>query len=170
MRKNTGSFLVQDYVEGTTYRDLLNQRVAKGMTFSEAEVRQFLQQMLPVLAHIHSKGIIHRDISPDNIIQRGSDNLPVLIDFGVVKEVFTRIQMVGTPTPTHATSVGKLGYAPQRANSVGPGLPQQRPLLPGRDGHGVTYRQRTPAAVLTTTTSPGTGRPMPPPAPPWRMC
>ena len=57
-------FLVQDYVEGTTYRDLLNQRVAKGMTFSEAEVRQFLQQMLPVLAHIHSKGIIHRGHQP----------------------------------------------------------------------------------------------------------
>jgi len=116
-------FLVQDYVEGTTYRDLLNQRVAKGMTFSEAEVRQFLQQMLPVLAHIHSKGIIHRDISPDNIIQRGSDNLPVLIDFGVVKEVFTRIQMVGTPTPTHATSVGKLGYAPSEQIQSGRAYP-----------------------------------------------
>jgi serine/threonine-protein kinase len=114
-------FLVQDYVEGTTYRDLLNQRIAKGMTFSEAEVRQFLQQMLPVLAHIHSKGIIHRDISPDNIIQRGSDNLPVLIDFGVVKEVFTRIQMVGTPT--HATSVGKLGYAPSEQIQSGRAYP-----------------------------------------------
>ena len=114
-------FLVQDYVEGTTYRELLNQRIAKGMAFSEAEVRQFLQQMLPVLAHIHSKGIIHRDISPDNIIQRHSDRLPVLIDFGVVKEVFTRIQMVGVPT--HATSVGKLGYAPSEQIQSGRAYP-----------------------------------------------
>ncbi|HIK45109.1 MAG TPA: serine/threonine protein kinase [Leptolyngbyaceae cyanobacterium M65_K2018_010] len=119
--ENQRLFLVQDYIDGTTYRDLLNQRLAKGMTFSEAEVRQFLQQMLPVLAHIHSKGIIHRDISPDNIMQRHSDQLPILIDFGVVKEVFTRIQMTGMPT--HATSVGKLGYAPSEQIQSGRAYP-----------------------------------------------
>ncbi|MEO0540577.1 MAG: protein kinase, partial [Cyanobacteria bacterium P01_A01_bin.105] len=69
-------FLVQDYVDGITYRDLLNQRRAQGNVFSETEVRQFLQQLLPVLAHIHAKRIIHRDISPDNIILRRSDQLP----------------------------------------------------------------------------------------------
>jgi serine/threonine protein kinase len=114
-------FLVQDYVDGITYRDLLNQRLGQGLTFSEAEVRQFLQNMLPVLAHIHSKGIIHRDISPDNIMQRHADQLPILIDFGVVKEVFTRVQMTGPPT--HATSVGKLGYAPSEQIQSGRAYP-----------------------------------------------
>lgn len=114
-------FLVQDYIDGTTYRDLLNQRLGQGMAFSEAEVRQFLQQILPVLAHIHSQGIIHRDISPDNIMQRHKDQLPILIDFGVVKEVFTRVQMTGTPT--HATSVGKLGYAPSEQMQSGRAYP-----------------------------------------------
>jgi serine/threonine protein kinase len=114
-------FLVQDYVDGVTYRDLLNQRIAQNMAFSEAEVRQFLQQMLPVLAHIHSKGIIHRDISPDNIIQRRSDKLPVLIDFGVVKEVVTRLQM--SDGPHHVTSVGKPGYAPSEQIQSGRAYP-----------------------------------------------
>ncbi|TVP65748.1 MAG: serine/threonine protein kinase [Leptolyngbya sp. LCM1.Bin17] len=114
-------FLVQDFIDGTTYRDLLNQRLTQGMTFSEAEVRQFLQHMLPVLAHIHSKGIIHRDISPENIMQRQSDRLPILIDFGVVKEVVTRIQMA--ETSTHATSVGKLGYAPSEQIQSGRAYP-----------------------------------------------
>jgi serine/threonine protein kinase len=114
-------FLVQDYVDGTTYRDLLNQRIAQNMAFSEAEVRQFLQQLLPVLAHIHSKGIIHRDISPDNIIQRRSDKLPVLIDFGVVKEVVTRLQMA--EMPLQATSVGKPGYAPSEQIQSGRAYP-----------------------------------------------
>lgn len=114
-------FLVQDYVEGTTYRDLLNQRIGQGTTFTEAEVRQFLQQMLPVLAHIHAKGTIHRDISPDNIIQRQSDHLPVLIDFGVVKEVVTRLQREGLTG--HATTVGKLGYAPSEQMQSGRAYP-----------------------------------------------
>ena len=114
-------FLVQDYVAGKTYRDLLNQHRAEGTFFSEAEARQFLQQILPVLAHIHAKGIIHRDISPENIIQRQSDRLPVLIDFGVVKEVVTRIQ--APETDTQATSVGKLGYAPSEQVQSGRAYP-----------------------------------------------
>lgn len=114
-------FLIQDYVDGVTYRELLNQRQSQGMAFSESEVRQFLQQMLPVLAHIHAKGIIHRDISPDNIMQRRQDHLPVLIDFGVVKEVVTRLQM--PETATQATTVGKLGYAPSEQMQSGRAYP-----------------------------------------------
>jgi serine/threonine-protein kinase len=114
-------FLVQDYVEGPSYRDLLNQRRLQNAPFSEAEVRQFLQQMLPVLAHIHAKGIIHRDISPDNILLRNRDRLPVLIDFGVVKEVVTRIN-IGHST-YHATTVGKPGYAPSEQMQSGRAYP-----------------------------------------------
>lgn len=114
-------FLVQDYVEGPSYRDLLNQRRSQNATFSEAEVRQFLQQMLPVLAHIHAKGIIHRDISPDNILLRNRDRLPVLIDFGVVKEVVTRVQLADTTY--HATTVGKPGYAPSEQMHSGRAYP-----------------------------------------------
>ncbi|MBE9064395.1 serine/threonine-protein kinase, partial [cf. Phormidesmis sp. LEGE 11477] len=118
-------FLVQDYVEGQTYHEVLNQRKLKGEQFSEAEVKQFLQQMLPVLAHIHAKGIIHRDISPDNIIQRTTDRLPVLIDFGVVKEVVTRVQMAPTETGSvsQATTVGKAGYAPSEQMQTGRAYP-----------------------------------------------
>ncbi|MEG3884175.1 serine/threonine-protein kinase, partial [Microcoleus sp. herbarium19] len=108
--ENQRLFLVQDYVEGMTYRELLLDRTSTGRTFSEAEVLVFIRQMLPVLAHIHARGIIHRDISPDNIILRENDKLPVLIDFGVVKELATKVQ---SPEGTaHATTVGKIGYAP----------------------------------------------------------
>lgn len=85
-------FLVQDYVEGLNYRSLLNQRLRQGLPFTEAEMIQFLLQLLPVLDYIHSYGVIHRDISPDNIIQRQLDGLPILIDFGGVKLIQAKVE------------------------------------------------------------------------------
>jgi serine/threonine-protein kinase len=114
-------FLVQDYVEGETYADLLKHRTQTGDRFSEAEVVQLLLQILPVLDYIHSAGVIHRDISPDNLIQRSTDGLPVLIDFGGVKQVAAQVISVTSPTPQPATvtRLGKLGYAPAEQLELG---------------------------------------------------
>lgn len=122
-------FLVQEYVGGKTYRTLLSERKSQGQRFSEAEVFQLLQQVLPILHYIHGKGIIHRDISPDNIILSERENatrtsrepLPVLIDFGLVKEIFTRLQYSDRAVP--ATTVGKLGYAPSEQIQTGRAYP-----------------------------------------------
>lgn len=117
-------FLVQDYVAGKTYRTLLDERLAAGQTFSETEVFDLLRQLLPVLAHIHSRGIIHRDISPDNIIRREGDGKPVLIDFGVVNELATRFQSKNNIQNSHQpTTVGKLGYAPSEQIQTGRAYP-----------------------------------------------
>ena len=102
-------FLVQDYVEGQTYFDLFK----SGKLLSEAEVVKFLYQMLPILSYIHSKGVIHRDISPDNIILRASDQLPVLIDFGGVKQVAATAVSNLTRFGAIQTRLGKKGYAPE---------------------------------------------------------
>ncbi|MGH7998925.1 MAG: protein kinase domain-containing protein, partial [Brasilonema sp.] len=110
-------FLVQDYVAGKTYRTLLDERQATESTFTEQEVLQLMRSLLPVLEHIHHQGIIHRDISPDNIILREDDSLPVLIDFGVVKELATKLK-----SPEHtiaATTIGKYGYAPSEQMQTG---------------------------------------------------
>jgi serine/threonine protein kinase len=103
-------FLVQEYAEGKTVAKSLSDRLKNNQTFKEAEAVEFLQNMLPVLSHIHAMGIIHRDISPDNIIFRDRDKLPVLIDFGVVKAGVTQLEV---STQIHqGTTVGKAGYAP----------------------------------------------------------
>lgn len=114
-------FIVQDYVAGKTYRNLLDERKAQGYVFTESEVVQLIKQVLPVLVYLHGNGIVHRDIAPDNIILRDRDKLPVLIDFGVVKELATRIQ--GPETSHQATTVGKLGYAPTEQMQTGRAYP-----------------------------------------------
>jgi serine/threonine-protein kinase len=115
-------FLVQDYVPGQTYRFLLDARKRQGLRFIEAEITQLLLQLLPVLEYTHSLGVIHRDISPDNLILRLSDGMPVLIDFGGVKQVAATAESLFAEvngTPPVATRIGKLGYAPVEQMQMG---------------------------------------------------
>lgn len=124
-------FLVQDFVDGHTYRHLLQEYRKQGQTFSEAEVIDFLEKILPVLGYIHDRGIIHRDISPDNIILKATvargvnpangmidPGLPVIIDFGAVKEAATHY-----PLTSAITRVGKVGYAPPEQLQTGQVFP-----------------------------------------------
>jgi serine/threonine protein kinase len=115
LRVNAGGteslLLIQDYIEGETYLQRLNQRLKQQQVFSEDEVIELFHDLLPVLAYIHQLGVIHRDISPDNIIYRDRDKLPVLIDFGGVKEIATTI-VAQYSTVKISTRIGKQGYAP----------------------------------------------------------
>jgi serine/threonine protein kinase len=112
-------FLVQEYAEGKTYAKILGERIRESKTFTEEEALTFLQQMLPILTNIHSQGIIHRDISPDNIILREADQLPVLIDFGVVKAGVQNLEAAGAEFGQQGTTVGKAGYAPNEQLQTG---------------------------------------------------
>ncbi|MEG5160320.1 serine/threonine-protein kinase [Microcoleus sp. AT3-A2] len=114
---NPSLFLVQDYIKGQTYEEILISRQQQGKNFTEAEVTQLLFQLLPVLEYIHSKNLIHRDISPDNIIQHEADKLPFLIDFGSVKQIAANavLQFNGQSD----TAIGKQGYSPTEQMRLG---------------------------------------------------
>lgn len=102
-------FLVQDYIGGKKYQTLLNERKSVGQTFTQTEVLQLMRSLLPVLAYIHKFGIIHRDISPKNLILRDVDYKPVLIEFGMVKELATNLSNSRQP---QVKTMAKLGYSP----------------------------------------------------------
>ena len=109
-------FLVQEYIDGDSYWDLLQ----RGGKFSEKEVAKLLAELLPVLDYIHQENLIHRDISPDNLIKRNSDGKPVLIDFGCVK---IAANAVSQSTGRHITLIGKKGYAPEEQMGRGKAVP-----------------------------------------------
>ncbi len=98
-------FLIQEYIEGESYWELL-QRKGK---LTEAEVTKMIWEVLPVLDYIHASDLIHRDISPDNLIRRELDDKTVLIDFGCVK---IAANAVSQSTGHSATLIGKKGYSP----------------------------------------------------------
>jgi serine/threonine protein kinase len=76
-------YIIQEYIEGETISSL----VASEGPLSETVVRSFLISLLNTLKSVHSHNVLHRDINPNNIILRDRDGNPVLIDFGVVKEL-----------------------------------------------------------------------------------
>ena len=112
-------FLVQDFVGGQSCRQLLD----AGARFAEEEVLKLLLDLLPVLGYIHSQGVIHRDISPENLILRSSDGLPVLIDFGGVKQVATSALSQFAGLIALSTQLGKPGYAPEEQMRLGRAFP-----------------------------------------------
>ena len=115
-------FIVQEYINGKTYFRLLRERQKQGTLFSEPEIIQWLKDLLPVLAHLHENNIVHRDISPDNIMLPKGQSKPVLIDFGLVKQKVSQIWSNQTPSPNeseHLSIVGKFGYSPPEQIRVG---------------------------------------------------
>ena len=99
-------YLVEEYIPGS----VLSQLVTHQQQFTEAEVENFLTQMLQLLAYIHSHHLIHRDIKPSNIILCQTDRRFVLVDFGVVKD----LSPIASPNKQaeYSTAVGTPGFAP----------------------------------------------------------
>ncbi|MFB8789730.1 MAG: protein kinase [Potamolinea sp.] len=64
--------LVQTFIEGKN----LAQTLQEQGTFSETQIRKILTELLPVLQFVHERGVIHRDINPENIIRRTPPNPP----------------------------------------------------------------------------------------------
>ncbi|MDB9371849.1 bifunctional serine/threonine-protein kinase/formylglycine-generating enzyme family protein [Nodularia sphaerocarpa] len=97
-------YLVQDFIDG----DDLTKIITPGKKFPETEVIQLLAKILEVLVVVHQQNIIHRDISPKNIMLRRLDGKIMLIDFGAVKQIM--FQNSGQTSLTMA--VGTPGFMP----------------------------------------------------------
>ncbi len=86
-------YWIREYVEGKSYGVTLDNRRTQGQVFSEAEVTQLLMQILPVLTYLHSRGVIHGNISLDTLILRQKDQTPVLIGYGLLRDLVMRLQL-----------------------------------------------------------------------------
>ena len=91
--KDGRTALLEEYVQGDTLGELL-----KGGLLSVAEAKQITRQLCQALWVLHSMGVVHRDVKPDNVIIRGNE--AVLIDFDASrvykKEIQEDTQILGT--------------------------------------------------------------------------
>ncbi|MCX7593998.1 MAG: protein kinase [Fischerella sp.] len=107
--ENERFFLVQEFIEGhaLTAELPINQR--RSYLWSENEVISFLYDVLGILEFIHSQGVIHCDIKPENLIRRAYDGKLVLIDFGSIQPIDFGADSV---LPIYKVPVTSLGYIP----------------------------------------------------------
>ncbi len=95
-------YLVQEYIDGKT----LWHELKEGGPFTEEKIYEILAGVLPVLHFVHSKNVIHRDITPGNLLRRKRNGQLILIDFGVAK------QLTDASFAKTGTKVGTTCYAP----------------------------------------------------------
>ncbi|MDZ8106138.1 MAG: serine/threonine-protein kinase [Nostoc sp. DedQUE12a] len=107
--ENKRFYLVQEYIEGHALTAELPINQEWGSVWSEREVVEFLFDVLGILEFVHSQGVIHCDIKPENLIRRAADGKLVLIDFGSIQSIDFGI---GAELPIHRIPVTSLGYIP----------------------------------------------------------
>ena len=74
-------YVVMEYIDGEN----LAQRVEKQGVLPESEALRYIQQIGEALTVIHNRGLLHREVKPQNIMLRPSKSEAVLIDFGIAR-------------------------------------------------------------------------------------
>ncbi len=98
-------YIVMEYIDGITLREYLDNKGA--LPWNEACI--YVLQILRALEHAHSKGVIHRDIKPQNIILQKNGEIKVM-DFGIAK-------IPTSAVPGSGKAVGTVYYiAPEQAS------------------------------------------------------
>ncbi|NMF56785.1 serine/threonine-protein kinase [Pseudanabaena yagii] len=132
-------FLVQEFIEGRSLYDELKAPLPevsdldhqtqeqileelqnidappRDKQLGEVEVLKILKDVLEVLEFVHSEGVIHRDIKPDNLIRRKKDQKIVLIDFGAVRamqDANTKLTADEKGESRFTVTIGTPGYMP----------------------------------------------------------
>lgn len=104
--ENGTSYMVMPFVEGVTLQSI----VEKNGPMKYEMAVNYIVQICETLTYIHSKSILHRDVTPDNVIVTPDEKI-VLIDFGSARK------FVNNKTQRHTTIV-KPGYAPLEQHSA----------------------------------------------------
>ena len=141
-------YLVMDYVDGESLAD----RITRDGAQPEAQVVEWAGQLLDALAYCHGRGVLHRDIKPQNIIIT-PEGRAELVDFGLVKlwdpnDPHTRTVMRGAGTPEYAPpeqyDIG-IGHTDPRSDIYSLGATLYHALT-GRVPPTVTQRMASPTS------------------------
>jgi serine/threonine protein kinase len=102
-------YFVMALVDGES----LGERLAREPRMPLAEVRRILTAVADALAYAHSRGVVHRDVKPDNIMLDRATGRPMVTDFGIARAAQgdTRLTVTGVAigTPAYMSPEQALG-------------------------------------------------------------
>ena len=101
--QNGTAYMAMRYYPGESLREL-RKDPALADTFDEASIKRILLPVFDAVRELHSQSVLHRDVSPDNILILPS-GAPVLLDLGAAR-------MIVAGAAQSLTTVLKPGYAP----------------------------------------------------------
>ncbi|MEZ0228916.1 MAG: serine/threonine protein kinase, partial [Planctomycetota bacterium] len=115
-------FLAMDFVQGADLKSIVNERGPLGIETA----RNLLAPIARTLQYCHDRGLVHRDVKPQNILIEEQTGRPILIDFGLVKRaeqfekeygelttpILSPIEMGGTPSFMAPEQTGAPGFGP----------------------------------------------------------
>ncbi len=104
--ENGTSYFIMEFIKGKS----LSKLIKENGILSEQQAIEYILQILETMQQVHEKGILHRDIKPDNILI-DENNKPVIVDFGIAREYDQDV------TKTHTTFRTPGYYAPEQASS-----------------------------------------------------
>lgn len=116
--ENNTAYIIMEYVQGKELRQYV---VDKGGKLDAQETLSILRPLIRAMAQVHKLDLIHRDISPDNIMLLPGAGIK-LLDFGAARDVEGADAQKELPKSTEA--ILKHGFAPmeqyQKRGSLGP--------------------------------------------------
>lgn len=107
--ENERLFLIQEFIEGKSLQEIFSSKVIK-----EKEAITLLHHLLNILSFIHNHNIIHRNITPLNIMRKKGSKQIILLNFSCVKEIINQSLNFDNPeTQNYYTQViGTAAYMP----------------------------------------------------------
>ena len=116
--ENDTVYIIMEFIRGTDLRHYIARR---GSALGVSEILSILRPIMEALEAVHRRGLVHRDISPDNIMLHPSRGA-VLLDFGAVRDVANAD--VNAPLTKSTEAILKHGFAPleqyRSRGSLGP--------------------------------------------------
>jgi hypothetical protein len=109
-RLQEGPYLVTDLVVGSSLAGL-----ARAGAVAPRRAAELVRDLADAVAAMHAAGVLHRDLKPDNVLLREEDGSPVLLDFGIARDLAAqRLTATGTV-------IGTPSYmAPEQAEGGSP--------------------------------------------------
>ena len=108
LEENGTAYLVMEYVAGTNLKQVMRERKKP---FTQEKALELMRPILLAVDAMHQKRVLHRDISPENLILKPDGTL-TLIDFGAAREYSLEEQ-------ENMTVIVKRGYAPEEQYHFG---------------------------------------------------